>query len=73
MRPILVVNPRTDREFVDLANRLVEDGIDDPGELESNLRRRYPLVVVRQRLLSAESTRTWYVYREGQWIPSRTT
>jgi hypothetical protein len=73
MRPILVVNPRTDREFVDLANRLVEDGIDNPEELESSLRRRFPLAVVRQRVLSAESMRTWYVYREGKWIASRTT
>jgi hypothetical protein len=73
MRPILVVNPRADREFVDLANRLVEDGIDSPEALESNLRDRYPLAVVRQRVLNAESTRTWYVYREGRWIASRTT
>jgi hypothetical protein len=61
MRPILVVNPRADREFVHLASRLVEDGIDSPEALESNLRRRYPLAVVRQRVLSAESMRTWYV------------
>ena len=34
------------------------------------LARHYPRVVVHERVLSGESLPTWYVYREGNWIPS---
>ena len=72
MRPLLVVNPRADRGFVKLANRLVENGIDSPEDLAKALRERFPKAVVRRRLLSAEQLITWYVYREGRWIPNPT-
>lgn len=67
-RPILVVNPRSDAVFVALAEQLVGEA-DGPEALELLLRERYPLVVVRERDLQAEAP-TWYVYREGRWIPS---
>jgi hypothetical protein len=70
MRPLLVVNPRADRGFVELANRLVEDGSQTPEALQKALRPEYPRVIVRRRMLSAEMRVTWYVYREGRWIPN---
>jgi hypothetical protein len=70
MHPVLVINPRSDEPFVILAHRLVEDGSATVEDLERELRRTYPRAVVRQRELSGESIVTWYVYREGSWIPS---
>jgi hypothetical protein len=70
MRPLLVVNPRADRVFVELANRLIDDGAMTTDALEQSLRSRYPNAVVRERVLSDEQTVTWYVYREGRWIES---
>jgi len=72
MRPLLVVNPRADRGFVELANRMVENGSQTPEALQKALRPRYPRAIVRRRLLSAETLITWYVYREGRWIPNPT-
>jgi hypothetical protein len=69
MRPVLVVNPRTDAEFVAEAERLTREGADTAAALEAALRERYPRAVVRERGLAAEAT-TWYVYREGTWVPS---
>ena len=68
MRPLLVVNPRADRAFVELANRLTDDGAMSTGALERSLRRQYPNAVVRERVLSDEQIVTWYVYREGRWV-----
>src|SRR5262245_17200413 len=69
MRPVLVVNPRTDAGFADLVSALVGD--DTSAELlESRLREVYPHAIVRRRLLSGEFAETWYVYREGTWIPN---
>ena len=70
MRPLLVIDPRSDEAFVILAHRLVEDGMATVEDLERELRRVYPRAVVRQRELSGEAIVTWYVYREGSWIPS---
>ena len=70
MRAVLVVNPRGDREFVQLAERLAADGADTPLVLERALRARYPKAQVRERTLSSEPIVTWYVYREGTWVPS---
>ena len=67
MRPILMVNPRSDTEFSATAEGLVRDGVDRPEELERRLRGRYPQVVVRERIISDEQVVTWYVYREGRW------
>ena len=71
MRPVLVVNPRTDASFVQFVHEQV-DGLaaDDPMALASRLRERYPAVTVHARLLSSEPTTVWYVYRDGHWTPS---
>ena len=44
------------------------DGVKTPSELEEQLRRHYPRVVVRPRELTGESFTIWYVYRDGHWI-----
>ena len=68
-RPILIVNPRSDTDFVAFANEHVEADADTAAVLEERLRPRYPRVVVRERDLFGEAP-TWYVYREGTWTPS---
>jgi len=71
MPPFLVLNPRSDRGFVALAQRLVaEASAVDPRALERLLRETYPRAIVRERMLSAEREVTWYVYREGTWTPN---
>lgn len=67
-RPILVINPRSDATFNDLAQRLAADGAVTPEALERELRHHYPSAVVRERSLSSEPITTWYVYREGAWV-----
>lgn len=67
MRPVLVVNPRSDTAFVDLAEATVEDAM-TPAQLEERLRGSFPRASVRARALSAEPMVVWYVYRDGQWI-----
>jgi hypothetical protein len=69
-RPLLIVNPRSDAEFSDLAHQLAADGADSPAILERELRAHYPRAVVRERNLSNEPITTWYVYREGTWEPT---
>ncbi len=71
MRPILVVNPRTDTAFVDFVREQV-DGLlsDDPLALECRLRERNPEATVHARMLSSEPATVWYVYRDGRWTPS---
>jgi hypothetical protein len=71
MRPILVLNPRHDAAFVELAQSLVERGASSPETLQAELRGTYPNAVVRARSLSAEPVWMWYVYREGHWINGR--
>ena len=70
MRAVLVVNPRADREFDEFAERHAADGADTPAALERALRTRYPKARVRERTLSSEPIVTWYVYREGTWVPN---
>ena len=70
MRPNVIVNPRTDAAFVAAADGAVAGGVESPSDLELALRDRYPRVVVHERALSGESFPTWYLYREGTWIPS---
>jgi hypothetical protein len=65
----LVLNPREDTSFVALAEAIVAEGVDSPGELEGKLRPHYPSVVVRARELEGETFTIWYVYRDGHWIP----
>jgi hypothetical protein len=68
MSPSLVTNPRSDEEFVRLAERLVAAGTKTPQALQDELRRTYPKAIVRRRILDGERLETWYVYREGTWI-----
>ena len=65
----LVINPRSDTDFVGLAE---EQGrrAQSPAELQDALRTRFPRAVVRQRQLEGERGQVWYVYRDGVWVPS---
>ena len=69
MRPLLIVNPRSDTRFVQLVAELTADETIDLSDLQSRLRATYPEAVVRRRELSSESTEMWYVYRDGRWSP----
>ena len=69
MRPLLIVNPRSDTRFVQLVAELTADETIDLSDLQSRLRATYPDAVVRRRELSSESTEMWYVYRDGRWSP----
>ncbi len=69
VRPVIVLNPRSDVAFVAFAEECVKAGADRPMALQEQLRERYPRAVVRERNLHGEAP-TWYVYREGAWIPS---
>jgi hypothetical protein len=68
-RPILIVNPRSDPAFVAFAEAQLDEAQEDAAAMEAALRVRYPRATVRERGLATEAT-TWYVYREGRWIPS---
>lgn len=67
--PTLVLNPPDDDEFRSSAERLVEDGVRDPSELQGQLRDRWPGALVRPRELAGEHAQIWYVYRDGHWVP----
>jgi hypothetical protein len=67
LRPILILNPRQDAEFVDRVRRIEEGGLASPEDLIEPLRVWYPDVVVRPRELSSEPAVVWYVYRDGRW------
>ena len=67
-RPVLIVNPRDDAEFVSFVQRHVDAGADSVAALQQSLRERYPAAVVRKRELSGERDVVWYVYREGRWV-----
>lgn len=68
-KPTLILNPYTDEELAWRTRELLSEGVSTPAGLEAALRDRYPRIVVRERGLHAEAP-TWYVYREGQWVPS---
>lgn len=70
VRRILVVNPRSDGTFREVAEQLAANDADTPAALQHKLRERYPAAVVRERSLSNEHIVTWYVYREGTWVPT---
>lgn len=72
MRPVLILNPRGDGEFVRRARDAAIEAA-DPASLADHLRAWYPDVVVRPRELSSEPTVMWYVYRDGRWTPEGTT
>lgn len=69
VRPIVILNPRSDARFVELVTRLMADAVGEPADLQSGLRAEFPEAVVRRRELSSESTEVWYVYRDGRWTP----
>jgi len=64
----LAIYPRTDLEFVAMVYTVLVDVV-DPVELQWRLREKYPLAVVRPRVISSEPTALWYVYRDGRWNP----
>jgi hypothetical protein len=69
VRPLLIVNPRSDVRFVQLVAELTADATIDQSDLQSRLRAEYAEAIVRRRELSSESTEMWYVYRDGRWSP----
>ncbi len=64
---MLVINPRSDADFVALAERLTTDAMPSPDAFQRALRERYPHAVVRPRDLASEAVEIWYVYRDGHW------
>ena len=71
VRPVLVVNPRTDSSFVAFVREQIEGLAElDPLSFECRLRERHPAATVRARALASEPTTVWYVYRDGHWTPS---
>ena len=69
MRPVLIVNPRSDVRFAQLVGELTGEALSQPGDLEARLRAEFPNAIVRRRELSSEPTEVWYVYRDGRWTP----
>jgi hypothetical protein len=69
VRPIVILNPRSDARFVGLVSELMADAVGEPEGLQEGLRAEFPNAVVRRRELSSESTEVWYVYRDGRWTP----
>jgi hypothetical protein len=67
MRPVLILNPRQDDEFVSFAEGLAAQAT-SLAALQASLRERYPAATVRPRLLSSDSGDVWYVYRDGRWV-----
>jgi len=69
VRPLLIVNPRSDIRFVELVAELTVDSGIDAADLQASLRSEFPAAVVRRRELSSEPSEMWYVYRDGRWSP----
>ena len=70
MRPVLVINPRSDAPFESFVReRLTQNGSPAPSDLEARIRARFPSAVVRERMLANEPIAVWYVYRDGHWTP----
>jgi len=69
VRPLLIVNPRSDIRFRQRVAELTADAETEPSDLQANLRTEFPDAIVRRRELSSESTEVWYVYRDGRWTP----
>ena len=66
MRPILILNPRSDATFVRRVREIEGEGLRAPDDLAAALRCWYPDIVVRPRELSSEPAIVWYVYRDGR-------
>jgi len=68
--PPVVTIPSADSAFREHVETVLSRGhARRPAELETRLRRMFPRVVVRERVLSGEAP-SWYVYRDGGWQPS---
>jgi hypothetical protein len=67
MQRVLVINPRSDDQFVTRAEEAAAHSASE-GQLQSTLREQYPKALVRPRQISGESEVVWYVYRDGRWI-----
>jgi hypothetical protein len=65
----MIVNPRGDAAFSNRARVLAAEGVEDAAEMQRALRVDYPGAVVHERSLSGERDPTWYVYRDGIWLP----
>jgi hypothetical protein len=65
--PSVIVDPKSDKDFAALVQRLLRAGARSPSRLQAELRATHPEAVVRPRGLSSEPL-TWYVYRDGHWI-----
>lgn len=59
MRPTLVTNPVTDRNFSAFAEKQLEAGPSTIGEFQARLRVPYPHAVVHARELAAEPSVIW--------------
>ena len=66
-KPLLVLNPVSDKGFVDRARALLHDH-PTAADFQAALREYYPSAIVRRRDLADERD-TWYVYRDGRWTP----
>jgi PAS domain-containing protein len=66
-RPHVITIPSSDRAFRDHVAQLGAES-PDATALQRRLRRMFPLVLVRERVLSGQPG--WYVYRDGRWRPS---
>lgn len=64
----LVLNPRSDADFVAFAEAALADGATNPDAFQERLRSRYPRAVVRERELASEPFTIWYCYRDGRWV-----
>ena len=69
VRPLLIVNPRSDVRFARFVAELTADGVPDLAALQTSLRSAFPDAIVRRRELSSEPNEMWYVYRDGHWSP----
>jgi hypothetical protein len=71
-RPILVLNPRSDRSFVTYVDHLSREELTTTAALQARLRQQFPKAAVHARGLSGEDVVMWYVYRDGHWTSDGT-
>jgi hypothetical protein len=65
--PTLVLNPRSDPDFVAYARSVIDEGPKTVSAYQERLRARYPRAVVHSRELTGEPYVIWYCYRDGRW------
>ncbi len=67
--PNVITIPSSDTAFRQHVERVIgKSAIRDARQLQARLRRIFPRVVVRDRVISGEYP-AWYVYRDGAWRP----